>query len=137
MGQLARERVGGLREFGAIEQAARERDDGFESLSYWVNETDPAVDEFREDFETSSLGLPAVSDDCVAFVYATRVANHPNDVRVDFVDKNGGYRLDSRVIVNEPSQVRTSVRGLGNALFAITRGRGADKSRMDILRNKP
>lgn len=80
------------------------------------------------------MPMPAVSKDCVVFAYVMRSSSSslPGEARLEFVDKNGGFRLNGRALPNDFSyHSRIQLRGLGDALFVSGQGHGV--SRLEIL----
>ncbi len=91
----------------------------------------------REELYDVGLPRPAVSNDTVVIAYTTK--NRSNLMRdkayLEFVDKNGGFRRDSRVLGPEMCKSTLTLYGLGRALLVLGDGRhgGRDVSRMEIM----
>ena len=85
----------------------------------------------------NGMTMPAVSKDCVVFAFVARSVGSslPGEARLEFVDKNGGFRLSGRALPHQFSyHSRLQMRGLGDALFVAGQGREARMEIFEVVR---
>ena len=91
----------------------------------------------QELYDGMALPMPAVSSECVAIAYQTRRAGATpmDETSIVFVDKGDGKLRDTLLLgAREPGSARDiELRGLGDALFVLSRGSSPRGSRLAIL----
>ena len=98
----------------------------------WIYPLPVADDELYD----SSMSMPVVSESCVAFAYGLINPNTrlPQRALLEFVDLQGGFRLDSRTIIQSLAGAeRIELRGLGSALFLLRKEGRTSTRGIDVL----